>query len=195
MTTAIRYGKDPASRGKRSTPKVAKLASAGRAPNSKEPRASVSKKVVARNGKEKIAGGKGGKALAPFLAYLHEPAADAIARVRTGFDVSLIGKYAKRIGMPKEEFFILIDLSRSTAHRMEQENKVMDRLRSDAFAGAARVIEKARAMLGSDEATRKWLSTTVPALDFKTPQAWLDTSDGRQIVSSMLDQIQSGTYA
>jgi len=142
-----------------------------------------------------MAGGKGANALAPFLDYLHKPAAEAIDRLRTGLEVSLVGEYAKRIGMPKEEFFVLIGLSRSTAHRMEQENKVMDRLRSDAFAGTARVIEKARELLGSDEAARKWLSTAIPALNFKTPQAWLDTSDGRQIVSSLLDQIQSGAYA
>lgn len=195
MTTDIRNSKVPASPGKRSALTVANKASAGAAPKSRQQRASAGTKVITHNGKEKMAGAKGGNALEPFLAYLHESAVDVIARVRTGFDVALVGEYAKRIGMPKEEFFILIDLKRSTAHRMEQENKVMDRLRSDAFAGAARVIEKARAMLGSDVATKKWLSTAVPALNFKTPQQWLDTSDGRQIVSSLLDQIQSGAYA
>lgn len=195
MTTNIRYSKVPASPGRRSTLKVAEKASAEHAPKSKQSRPTVGTKVFTYKGKEKMVGGKGGKALELFLAYLHKPAIEVIDRVRTGFEVSLVGKYAKRIGMPKEEFFVLIDLSRSTAHRMEQENKVMDRLRSDAFAGAARVIEKAREMLGSDDATRKWLSTAVPALNFKTPQEWLDTSDGRQIVSSLLDQIQSGAYA
>lgn len=195
MTTNIRYSKVPASPGKRSALKVAEKVSAERAPKSKQPRATVGVKVFINKGKVTMVKGKAPKALEPFLASLHKPAIEVIDRVRTGFDVSLVGKYAKRIGMPKEEFFVLIDLSRSTAHRMEQENKVMDRLRSDAFAGAARVIEKAREMLGSDDATRKWLSTAVPALNFKTPQEWLDTSDGRQIVSSLLDQIQSGAYA
>jgi putative toxin-antitoxin system antitoxin component (TIGR02293 family) len=172
MTATIRYVKTAAGSSKRSTLKAA------------------------RKGILEAEGVKVGlKALKPFLAYLHSPTPEVIEKVRTGFEVSLVGEYAKRIGMPKEEMFILINLSRSTAHRMEQSNKVMDRLRSDAFAGAARVIEKARDMLGSDEAARKWLSTPVPALNFKTPQEWLDTSDGRQIVSSLLDQIQSGAYA
>jgi putative toxin-antitoxin system antitoxin component (TIGR02293 family) len=151
--------------------------------------------IAARKGIPQGAVVRGFNTLKGFLAYLHSPAAEAIDKVRTGFRVSLVGEYAKRIGMPKEDMFVLINLSRTTAHRMEREDKVMDRLRSDAFAGAARVIEKARDMLGSDEAARNWLSTPVPALDFKTPQEWLDTSDGRQIVSGLLDRIQSGAYA
>jgi len=75
---------------------------------------------------------------------LHSPAAEAIDKVRTGFRVSLVGEYAKRIGMPKEDMFVLIDLSRPRPHRMERRTKSWIALRSDAFAGTARVIEKAR---------------------------------------------------
>jgi putative toxin-antitoxin system antitoxin component (TIGR02293 family) len=195
MTVTIRYVKPAAGHGKRSI--TMKVKAAPRAITTGKPTAgSRSIFKAARKGILEATGVKVSfRALKPFLDYLHSPTTQVIEKVRMGFEVSLVGEYAKRIGIPKEDMFVLINLSRSTAHRMEQSNKVMDRLRSDAFAGAARVIEKARDMLGSDEAARNWLLTPVPALNFKTPQEWLDTSDGRQIVSSLLDQIQSGAYA
>ena len=78
---------------------------------------------------------------------------------------------------------------------VELKNEVLDMLRSDAFAGAYTVIQKARKMLISEDALRQWLNTPIPALDSKAPIEWLDTNLGRQIVSSLLDQVQSGAYA
>lgn len=115
--------------------------------------------------------------------------------VRNGVPVRSVGKFAKNVGLQKDVMFSIIHLSRSTAHRLEQKNEVMDTLRSDAFAGAYTVIQKARKMLSSEEALRQWLNTPIPALDSKAPIEWLDTNLGRQIVSSLLDQVQSGAYA
>jgi len=115
--------------------------------------------------------------------------------VRNGVPVRSVGKFAKDIGLQKDVMFSIIHLSRSTAHRLEQKNEVMDALRSDAFAGAYTVIQKARKMLISEDALRQWLNTPIPALDSKAPIEWLDTNLGRQIVSSLLDQVQSGAYA
>jgi putative toxin-antitoxin system antitoxin component (TIGR02293 family) len=115
--------------------------------------------------------------------------------VRNGVPVRTVGKFAKNVGLQKDVMFSIIHLSRSTAHRLEQKNEVMDTLRSDAFAGAYTVIQKARKMLSSEEALRQWLNTPIPALDSKAPIEWLDTNLGRQIVSSLLDQVQSGAYA
>jgi putative toxin-antitoxin system antitoxin component (TIGR02293 family) len=115
--------------------------------------------------------------------------------VRNGVPVRTVGKFAKNVGLQKDVMFSIIHLSRSTAHRLEQKNEVMDTLRSDAFAGTYTVIQKARKMLSSEEALRQWLNTPIPALDSKAPIEWLDTNLGRQIVSSLLDQVQSGAYA
>ncbi len=145
--------------------------------------------------KRVLAFSRRGGELDAFLAGLKGPSLEGIERARSGINVGLVGEYASRIGMPKEQIFSLIDLSRSTAHRLEEGNKPLDRLRSDAFAGTARVIEKARRMLASDEAVRRWLLASVPALDFRTPQELMDTHDGRQVVSNLLDRIQSGAYA
>lgn len=115
--------------------------------------------------------------------------------VRNGVPVRSVGIFAKNIGLQKDVMFSIIHLSRSTAHRLEQKNEVMDTLRSDAFAGVYTVIQKARKMLSSEEALRQWLNTPIPALDSKAPIEWLDTNLGRQVVSSLLDQVQSGAYA
>lgn len=123
------------------------------------------------------------------------PPSQTAELVRIGLPVRSVGEFAKSVGLAKDEMYSLIHLSRSTAHRMEQKDQLMDPLHSDAFAGASAVIQKAREMLASEEAVRKWLSTPIGALDFKSPMEWLDTSQGRQIVSSLLDQIQSGAYA
>lgn len=115
--------------------------------------------------------------------------------VRNGVPVRSVGKFAKDVGLQKDVMFSIIHLSRSTAHRLELKNEVLDMLRSDAFAGAYTVIQKARKMLSSEEALRQWLNTPIPALDSKAPIEWLDTNLGRQIVSSLLDQVRSGAYA
>lgn len=131
------------------------------------------------------------------LANTWEPSSPVqlVEIVRNGVPVRSVGTFAKNVGLQKDVMFSIIHLSRSTAHRLEQKNEVMDTLRSDAFAGAYAVIQKARRMLNSEEALRQWLNTPIPALDSKAPIAWLDTNQGRQIVSSLLDQVQSGAYA
>ena len=115
--------------------------------------------------------------------------------VQGGIPAKLVVKLAGLIGKSKEEVFQRLDISRATAHRLERNDKKIGSLESDAMADMVRVIEKARAMLGSDANLRHWLDLPVPALNFKTPWACMPHSLGRRDVGHLLDAIAAGTFA
>jgi putative toxin-antitoxin system antitoxin component (TIGR02293 family) len=59
----------------------------------------------------------------------------------------------------------------------------------------ARVFKMAREILEDDELTRKWLRTSIPALNHEMPLRLLDTPAGIRWVSTVLGRMEYGIYS
>lgn len=115
--------------------------------------------------------------------------------VEAGLPVSLVTDAAREFGIPKERLIDVIGLSKSTVIRKEAAGERFDIATGDVFKEAAAIIGRALDMLGGDsEALKAWLDRPIPALG-RAPIALLRTRDGRELVSGILDRIDSGAYA
>lgn len=57
------------------------------------------------------------------------------------------------------------------------------------------VVARAEEVFGSSQAAELWLNEPVPALDFLTPLAMLNTEAGARIVIEILGRIEHGVYS
>lgn len=112
-----------------------------------------------------------------------------------GIPAQLVTAAAERFDLPKDFFLELLAVSKATLHRMEQANRALKVTESDALKDASQVLDKALTMAQGDRRIlHAWLYQRMPALD-GAPIEFLKTADGRRLLASLLDRVQSGAYA
>lgn len=122
------------------------------------------------------------------------------AGVPSEFAVVLI----EAMGVPKERFYRILNLSRSTLDRKLQASSDMSTAESERVIGLSRLIGQVQAMVAESGAPEAfdaarwfaaWMAEPSPALGSRKPEELLETADGREAVSKLLAQMQSSAYA
>lgn len=151
------------------------------------------------------AGGRARKGMSGQYSALY--AADALERVeqvREGVPAELIDVMSEDMGIAKERLYTALRLPRATVQRKLQAKQPLSPDESERVLGVARLVGQVQAMVqnsgepdGFDAARwlADWLERPNPALGRKRPSEFLDTADGRILVSDLLSRMSSGAYS
>jgi putative toxin-antitoxin system antitoxin component (TIGR02293 family) len=129
---------------------------------------------------------------------------DRIGLVRDGVPVEAMAIIARDMGIAKLKLYATLGMSRATIERKARQNHRLTRDEGERVVGIARLIGQVEQIvhqsgnpLGFDAARwfAAWLSRPLPALGGVLPESLMDTAEGREIVSGLIAQIQSGAYA
>jgi putative toxin-antitoxin system antitoxin component (TIGR02293 family) len=81
------------------------------------------------------------------------------------------------------------EVAHMTAHRLLDSNA------SDRELHRALIVAQAIDVLGTSEAAERWLSTPAMGLDQRKPIDLLESSDGIELVKTLLTRMDYGVYA
>jgi putative toxin-antitoxin system antitoxin component (TIGR02293 family) len=124
--------------------------------------------------------------------------------VKEGVPARYIRVLTDGMQISKEKFYGTVGLTRATADRKVRANKRLDLDESERVFGIAQLVGQAQSMVqesgeGKDFDAAKWLAEwldrPLPALGGKRPGDFMDTAEGRALVSDLLAQQQSSAYA
>jgi putative toxin-antitoxin system antitoxin component (TIGR02293 family) len=123
--------------------------------------------------------------------------------VKSGLPAEYVKVLSVSLRMPIERFYRTTGLVRPTVDRKIRSSGILNQDESERVMGIARLVGQAQSLVrdsgeGGDfdagQWVGDWLERPLPALGGKLPREFMDTVDGREIVSDLLSQQQSGTY-
>lgn len=129
---------------------------------------------------------------------------DRIGMVKEGLPARLLTTLATDMHVPRERLYAWLGIARATANRKVKDDRVLSQDESERALGIARLVGQVGKIVaesgepaGFDAArwTAEWLEEPNAALGGKAPGEFLDTADGRALVSGLVAQMQSGAYA
>jgi putative toxin-antitoxin system antitoxin component (TIGR02293 family) len=132
------------------------------------------------------------------------PMLERMQLVRNGVPAALVGVLATAMGVPKETLYAMLQLPRATVNRKVRSDGRLGPLESERVIGLARLIGQFELIVqesGNPEGfdaprwVASWLDASLPALGGERPASYMDTADGREIISGLVAQMQSGAYA
>jgi len=152
------------------------------------------------------AGSMSSKSLGPtnFVDLYSLGPAERIALVKRGVPAGDVLKVAKTIGRPKERLMKLLGLPRATVDRKARAHQQLSIEHGERLIGFSKLVGQVQVMVersgdptGFDAAKwlGEWLERPLLALGGKPPAEYMDTSEGQQLISSLIAKMQSGAYA
>ena len=129
---------------------------------------------------------------------------ERISIVRQGLPAQTLTRLATDMQLPRERLFAWLGIARATANRKIKGDLRLSQDESERTLGLARLIGQVEQIVsesGQPEGfnaaqwTAQWLAEPNPALGGTPPGGYLDTADGRALVSGLVAQMQSGAYA
>ncbi len=128
---------------------------------------------------------------------------------REGVPVGYVEDLADRLGESRSKLYILLRIPRATAARKKSEDARLNVDSSDRVIGFAKLIGQVETIIqesgiqdsgesdGFDAAQwlKGWISRPLAALGNRRPDEFMDTSDGREMISQILARSQSGAYS
>lgn len=114
--------------------------------------------------------------------------------VRAGFRFSALEALQQRYRITQVQMEYLLNISARTFARRKVE-RILTKSESDWLYRVARVAVRAEDVLGSAQATERWLKESLPTLGGATPLSSLDTDEGAQQVTELLGRIEHGVYS
>lgn len=139
-----------------------------------------------------------------YLALCSFSRIDRIGMVREGLPARLLTTLAHDMHVPRERLYGWLGISRATANRKVRDDQTLSQDESERALGIARLVGQVQRIVsesgepeGFDAArwTAQWLGEPNAALAGKAPGEFMDTADGRALVSGLVAQMQSGAYA
>lgn len=139
-----------------------------------------------------------------YLAYCDLSRVDRIDLVRQGVPARLLVGLAGDMHVSRERLYAWLGIARATANRKVKADEVLSQDESERALGIARLVGQVEKIVGEsgdpagfDAArwTAGWLQRPNPALGGRSPGEFMDTADGRSLVSGLVAQMQSGAYA
>ena len=127
-----------------------------------------------------------------------------VALVKEGVPSEALGLLAADMGITKEQLYATLGVPRATMERKVRQRRRLNQDEGERVVGVARLVGQVEQMVresgvleGFDAArwVAAWLERPVPALGGARPGDLMDTAEGREIVSSLVAQMQSGAYA
>jgi putative toxin-antitoxin system antitoxin component (TIGR02293 family) len=129
---------------------------------------------------------------------------DRIGIVKAGLPAKLLTTLAQDMQVSRERLYGWLGIARATANRKVQASELLNQDESERALGIVRLVgqvEKVVAESGDPVGfnaalwTAQWLQQPNKALGGKEPGGFMDTSDGRALVTGLIAQMQAGTYA
>lgn len=124
--------------------------------------------------------------------------------VKEGVPPEALGLLAADMGITRERLYATLGVPRATMERKMRQHRRLNQDESERVVGAARLVGQVDHMVresGDPEGfnaarwVAAWLERPLPALGGASPGELMDTAEGREIVSGLVSQMQSGTYA
>jgi putative toxin-antitoxin system antitoxin component (TIGR02293 family) len=138
------------------------------------------------------------------LAFYRASAVERVNIVKRGVPASYVVTLTNRMAISKEKFYGTIGLARATVDRKVRHNQRLNQDESERVMGVARLVGHAQSLVQESGGPEKfdaarwlaaWLDRPHPALGGKRPGGYMDTAEGRSLVSDLLAQQQSSAYA
>lgn len=132
------------------------------------------------------------------------PSLERIEMVRAGVPAAMLPFLAKRLGVSLEWIYETTGVARSTGDRKRRNGERLNQDQSERVMGLIQLIGQVRRIVGEsgnpegfDAAhwVAEWLDAPLGALGGRRPADLMDTADGRTLVTSLVGQMQAGTYA
>lgn len=140
----------------------------------------------------------------PFSSFVDRDAIDRVRAVKEGVPAELLVVIAREMAITKEKLYATIGLPRATADRKVRQQKRLSPEESERALGIASLVGQVeRTVRDSGETdgfeaakwVAGWLDRPHAALGGERPGTFMDTAEGRRIVSDLVAQMQSGAYA
>ena len=129
---------------------------------------------------------------------------ERIGIVKTGLPARLLATLANDMHVSRERLYAWLGIPRTTANRKVKDDEILSQDESERVLGIAslvgqiqRIVRESGGPQDFDAArwTADWLEEPNAALGGQTPGEFMDTSDGRTLVSGLVARMQSGAYA
>ncbi|MFT3665972.1 antitoxin Xre-like helix-turn-helix domain-containing protein [Piscinibacter sp.] len=129
---------------------------------------------------------------------------DRIGIVKAGLPAQLLATLASDMQVPRERLYAWLGIARTTANRKVKDKDLLSQDESERALGITRLVGQVQTIVsesgnpeGFDAArwTAQWLDQPNDALGGRPPGEFMDTADGRALVSGLVAQMQSGAYA
>ncbi len=139
-----------------------------------------------------------------FAAIFGMPSLDRAALVKTGAPAKVVGDISHEMDISKDRFVRITGLTRATVNRKIANRSDLSADESERIVGLARLIGQVETMVGESGSLAgfkaakwfaAWIAQPLAALGGRKPEEFLDTADGREAISQLLSQMQSGAYA
>jgi putative toxin-antitoxin system antitoxin component (TIGR02293 family) len=118
---------------------------------------------------------------------------DADAQIRDGYPVSLATDLQDTLGLPDEQIAEVLGRSRRTFARYRDEGKRLGLPESERLFRYLRLLQKGRAVFGSEEKAAWWMTHENPALSGRAPVDVALTTPGAAVVEELLAGLEHGT--
>lgn len=127
-----------------------------------------------------------------------------VQMIKEGVPASFVTVLTESLAVSKERLYRLVGVSRATVDRKLKAGTVLDKAESESVLALARLIGQVEAMVRTSGDPRgfnaahwlaAWLDEPLPALGGHRPGEFMDTDEGRALVSGLVAQMQSGAYA
>lgn len=116
-----------------------------------------------------------------------------IRLIEDGLPTAVINHLIDR-GLTRKEVFDTIIPLRTWKHR-KTKRQSLSREESERAIRTAKILARAQAVMGDEEAALDWLRTSKRRFEGKTPLQMLSTEAGGRLVEQMLIQIDQGMFA
>ena len=132
------------------------------------------------------------------------PAQDRVTVIKKGVPARSVVTITQSMGTSKDRFLRMLRLPRATIDRKIAKNAALTQDEGQRVIGIAKLVGLVETMAkqsgntaGFDAAKwlAKWVNEELPALGGKKPAEFLDTAEGQELVSVLLQRMQSGTYS
>ncbi len=131
-----------------------------------------------------------------FEHWLGAPAESeqkVVRLVEGGLPTKVIDHLVER-GLTRREVFDVIIPLRTLKHRRSR-HQPLSKEESERVVRAARVLARAQAVLGDEQAALEWLRAPKRRFEGRAPLQMLSTEAGGRLVEQMLIQIDEGMFA
>jgi len=129
---------------------------------------------------------------------------ERIDLLKHGFPAIFLEVVAAELAIDKSQLYRTIGIARATADRKLRQQKVLSQDESERVLGIAslvgqveRVVRESGEPEGFNAATwtASWLERPQPALGGRRPGEFMDSAEGRAMVTNLVARMQSGAYA
>jgi putative toxin-antitoxin system antitoxin component (TIGR02293 family) len=156
------------------------------------------------------AAGRASRSSAKIVAFkdyaevFQAPPQDRVSAIKQGVPAAVVTRITKSMGTSKDGFLRMLGLSRATIDRKISRNGALSADEGQRVIGIAKLVGLVETMTKQSGSTAnfdaakwlaQWINQASPALGGKKPAEFLDTAEGQELVSSVLQRMQSGAYS